>query len=282
LCLRTGEKAWSIHLYLHVLTHDGNILDCASVAAITALRHFRRPSVQFSGREVIVQAMEEGNPVPLTINHMPFCVSFAFFEGGKYSLLDATNTEEKVMDGQFLVSMNKHRQICRLLMSGSVQINKIQITKCTNIAAMKVKDISDFVKKALEVDAQRRKDGGEHTPITAQFLRKEGDKQAFGFIKNQMENIDFDDDDEEEEDDEEMNGVDDSDVQIISDDESVTPTANVAADSKATWVSGDVVKNLGKGEVNSWFSNNSKPDEGELGGGSSDEEETVTLGKSDV
>ena len=184
LCLRTGEKVWSIHLYLHVLDHDGNILDCASVAAITALRHFRRPSVLFDGRQVTVQSMEEtAEPVALTINHMPFCCSFAFFEGGKHLVLDASSAEEKAQDGRFLVSMNKHRQICRMLMCGAVQIDKQQIKSCTNIAAVKVKDISDFVNRALETDVRRRANGDKHEPIIAEFVRKGGKRQQFGYVR---------------------------------------------------------------------------------------------------
>lgn len=34
-------KVWSVHVDIQVLDHGGNILDCASIAAITALTHFR-------------------------------------------------------------------------------------------------------------------------------------------------------------------------------------------------------------------------------------------------
>ena len=59
LCIIAGEKAsyplhaeaglvkvvclqvWEIRLDLHVVDHCGNIVDCASIAAITALKYFR-------------------------------------------------------------------------------------------------------------------------------------------------------------------------------------------------------------------------------------------------
>ena len=34
-------QVWEIRVDLHVLNHDGNIIDCASVAAIAALAHFK-------------------------------------------------------------------------------------------------------------------------------------------------------------------------------------------------------------------------------------------------
>jgi exosome complex component RRP45 len=47
-------KVWQIRLSLHFLSDEGNMLDCASLAAMTALRHFRRPDVEVIGDEVIV------------------------------------------------------------------------------------------------------------------------------------------------------------------------------------------------------------------------------------
>lgn len=37
-----------------MLNHDGNLMDAASIAAITALCHFRRPDVGIQGDEVTV------------------------------------------------------------------------------------------------------------------------------------------------------------------------------------------------------------------------------------
>lgn len=37
-----------------MLNHDGNLMDAASIAAITALCHFRRPDVSIVGEEITV------------------------------------------------------------------------------------------------------------------------------------------------------------------------------------------------------------------------------------
>lgn len=37
-----------------MLNHDGNLMDAASIAAITALSHFRRPDVSSVGEEITV------------------------------------------------------------------------------------------------------------------------------------------------------------------------------------------------------------------------------------
>ena len=34
-------QVWEVRVDLHVLDHCGNIIDCAAIASITALKHFR-------------------------------------------------------------------------------------------------------------------------------------------------------------------------------------------------------------------------------------------------
>lgn len=95
-----------------MLNHDGNLMDAASIAAITALCHFRRPDVGIVGEEIKVVSLtalwgswrscwrcvfnakcvfpplwiqfspEERDPIPLSIYHMPISVSFSFFQQG--------------------------------------------------------------------------------------------------------------------------------------------------------------------------------------------------------
>lgn len=48
------SQVWQIRLDLHLLNHDGNIIDAASIAGIVALCHFRRPDVSVQGEEVTV------------------------------------------------------------------------------------------------------------------------------------------------------------------------------------------------------------------------------------
>ena len=104
LCIVAGAKVWSLRVDIHVLDHVGNIIDCAAIgptsdpsglcrltgadgvgvaATITALLNFRRPDVTVGGDgEVVIHSLEEREPVPLSIHHIPICVSFGIFEGG--------------------------------------------------------------------------------------------------------------------------------------------------------------------------------------------------------
>ena len=105
LCIRGGEKVWQIRVDLNVLNHDGNILDCANVAVICAMAHFRLPEVSVIGDEIKIvinyfrlfsylilkafdsiflhkHSSEERNPIPLSILHIPLTTTYAFYDQG--------------------------------------------------------------------------------------------------------------------------------------------------------------------------------------------------------
>ncbi|XP_065110694.1 exosome complex component RRP45 [Paramisgurnus dabryanus] len=161
LCIISGEKVWQIRVDVHVLNHDGNLLDAASIAAIAALSHFRRPDASVLGRDITVYSLEERDPIPLSIYHMPICVSFAFFLQGSYLLVDPCEREERVMDGLLVLAMNKHREICSIQSSGGIMLLKDQVLRCSKIASVKVSEITELINKALQNDKKVRKEGGK-------------------------------------------------------------------------------------------------------------------------
>lgn len=53
-CVLVCVQVWQIRVDVHMLNHDGNLMDAISIAAITALCHFRRPDVAVQGDDVTV------------------------------------------------------------------------------------------------------------------------------------------------------------------------------------------------------------------------------------
>lgn len=82
LCIVAEEKVWTLKVDLSVLNHEGNIIDCASIAVLTALAHFKRPDVTTAGHEVIIHTLTEKDPIPVVLHHYPVCVSYAIFRNG--------------------------------------------------------------------------------------------------------------------------------------------------------------------------------------------------------
>lgn len=57
-------QVWKVRVDVHTLNNDGNLMDAASIAAIAALCHFRRPDVGVQGEEVTVVSESSCAPPP--------------------------------------------------------------------------------------------------------------------------------------------------------------------------------------------------------------------------
>jgi len=80
LCIVAEEKVWEIRLDIHILNHEGNMFDAASIAGLCALCHFRRPDVTLKGDVVTIHPLSDRDPVPLGIQHHPVTTMFGLFE----------------------------------------------------------------------------------------------------------------------------------------------------------------------------------------------------------
>ncbi|KAI8372547.1 ribosomal protein S5 domain 2-type protein [Choanephora cucurbitarum] len=152
LCIVAGEKVWQIRVDLLFLDHDGNLIDCASIAAITALLHFRRPDVTVSGEDVTIHPIDQRNPVPLTIHHIPICITFAFYDKGERLVVDPNYLEGQTKEGDMTITMNIHKEICALSKAGGIPLEMDQVLRCSQIAIIKVTEIDELIKRVLEED----------------------------------------------------------------------------------------------------------------------------------
>ncbi|KAK3302219.1 ribosomal protein S5 domain 2-type protein [Chaetomium strumarium] len=161
LCLVAGQKCWSVRVDVHVLSHDGNLIDAACFAVVAALRHFRKPDTSMDAGVLTVYTPAEREPVPLSWLHSPFCVTWSFFgEDGEFAVLDATWLEEQVRVGSCTVSLNKHGEICQIAKLGGTPVDAVSLLQCTSVALTKVKEFSELMDRRLTEDLKRRDKGG--------------------------------------------------------------------------------------------------------------------------
>ena len=169
LCLVAGQKVWSVRVDVHVLAHDGNLIDASCLAVVAALRHFRKPDTSIEAGQLTVYTPAERAPVPLSWLHSPFCVTWSFFgEEGDVAVLDATWLEEQVRGGSCTVSLNKHGEICQISKLGGVPVDAVVLLQCTGVALSKVKEFSELVDRKLAEDAKRRDKGGFMAELRAE------------------------------------------------------------------------------------------------------------------
>ncbi|KNC77274.1 hypothetical protein SARC_10264 [Sphaeroforma arctica JP610] len=150
LCIVAGAKVWQLTIDTTILDNCGNVIDCASIAVMAALRHFRRPDVTVQGETATIHTLTEKEPVPLGLQHIPFAITFGFFDGGKYTLVDTSLEEEHVMEGRLTLTLNTHREVCAIHKCGGAPLLPDQIIRCAKIAAVKVTELSDLLTAVLD------------------------------------------------------------------------------------------------------------------------------------
>jgi len=211
LCISAEEKVWEIRLDIHVLNHEGNVADCAGVAGLAALAHFKRPDVSLEGDIVKVYSTSERDPIPLALHHFPVCSTFAFFKPNKSPssstvssvvpstgnenqnsiakskkcdrivVCDPNHNEESIMDGKLVLGINPYKEICTLHLAGKMIIDKEFVIRLANTAYAHSKEIVSHLKNALandeaarkELAASRERSGGVPDVGLASILRKQ-------------------------------------------------------------------------------------------------------------
>lgn len=172
LCIIAGQKCFALRADVHIVDHDGGLIDASCIAVMAALQHFRRPDVQVEGEKAIILSVREREPIPLSILHQPLCVTFSYFEDEETYLVDANAAEEQVRQGQVIITMNKHGEVCQIAKYGGATVNPLALLNCTNIALEKVKQMSKFIQQKLDEDNKRRNPKGLMNELSAENARE--------------------------------------------------------------------------------------------------------------
>lgn len=159
LCIKVNEKVWAFRVDCNVLNDEGNIVDAASIAALAALAHFRRPDVTCDGEEVIIHTYAQRDSIPTVIHHYPVCVSYAIFNNGDIILADPTLLEDQVSEAQLTIGLNSYKELCGFHLAGSAMMSPEQILQTTNRAATRANTVISLIKKSLAEDTEARQDG---------------------------------------------------------------------------------------------------------------------------
>ncbi|KAL0805848.1 exosome complex component RRP45A isoform X2 [Brassica napus] len=152
LCVLAGKKVWSVRIDLHILDNGGNLVDAANIAALAALMTFRRPDCTVGGensQEVIIHSLEEREPLPLIIHHLPIAFTFGFFNKGNI-VMDPTYVEEEVMCGRMTVTVNANGDICAIQKPGEEGVNHSVILHCLRLASSRAAATTKIIREEVE------------------------------------------------------------------------------------------------------------------------------------
>ncbi|KAI9851213.1 MAG: hypothetical protein M1838_004225 [Thelocarpon superellum] len=171
LCIVAGQQCWNVRADVHVLDYDGGLTDATCIAVMAALRHFRRPDVSVEGEEVTIHTLAERVPVPLSLLHHPVCVTFSFFLGGDVVLIDSTLQEEQLREGELVITLNQHGEVCQIAKLGGAPVDALLLLKCTNVALVKTKELSRIIMRRLDEDHKAKNVDGLMAELSAENAR---------------------------------------------------------------------------------------------------------------
>lgn len=103
LCIKEGEKVWSVFLDIYTINDDGNFIDACALAAVIALKNARMPKYD-EKTETVKFGEFTKNKVPVTDN-LP--ITMTLYKIGKNIISDPTREEEGASEGRVSISLSK-------------------------------------------------------------------------------------------------------------------------------------------------------------------------------
>ena len=122
LCITPKEKVWILFIDIHVLDYDGNLFDCASLAAITALKNTIVPASKFG----------LGDNYPLPLAHLP--VSCTAVKIGSSVLFDPNLDEDRAAEARITISTDENGDVRAMQKGLSGALTYSEITQAIDTA----------------------------------------------------------------------------------------------------------------------------------------------------
>jgi len=104
LCIKEGEKVWSVFIDLATINDDGSLIDASALAAILALLTAKKP-VYDEKEDKISFGEFTDEKLPLNLDKMP--LTMTFFKLGDKIFTDPTREEEDSSDGRLTIEISK-------------------------------------------------------------------------------------------------------------------------------------------------------------------------------
>ncbi len=126
-------KVWMINVDIHVLDHDGNLIDAGALAAVSALLHTKLP--KYENGIVSYKEHEE----KLTMRDIPITVTI-----GKISnklLIDTNLEEENALESRVTIATNKKGNICAIQKGGDGYFTTEELTRAADLSIHKGKEL---------------------------------------------------------------------------------------------------------------------------------------------
>ena len=131
LCIEPGKKVFVVFVDVYVLNYDGNLIDAAAIAAVSALMNAKMPNFEVEDGEV--KTKDGTSPLPLKDHSVTVTVC----KIGDKLIIDPDAEEEQVIDARLSMAVNDSNNICAIQKGLSGYFTPQQIIDASKLAREK-------------------------------------------------------------------------------------------------------------------------------------------------
>jgi len=136
LCIEKWKKVWMVSVDIQIINFDGNLIDAASLAAVTALWDARLPTYD---KKTDTIDYEKKTTKKLPVKSKPVAVTI--IKIGDNLLVDPNLKEEETMDCRLTVTTKDDGNLCALQKGGISGLSVEEIQKAFEISVKRGKEI---------------------------------------------------------------------------------------------------------------------------------------------
>jgi exosome complex component RRP42 len=135
LCVEPGKKVFVVFVDIYILDHDGNLIDAAAMAALSALVNATMQEFEVKGGEIRYKDSRIALPM------LNYPVPITSVKLGNTVVVDPCLAEEQVMNCRLTVTTDKNNNVCAMQKGGLGVFTPEEIKQIISSAIQKSGDL---------------------------------------------------------------------------------------------------------------------------------------------
>jgi exosome complex component RRP42 len=146
LCIKKGEKVWTVFVDIYTINSDGNLLDAAAIATLVALRNTKIPKYDKKEEKVLYgEWTDEGLPLRKDIP-LPCTI----YKIGKAFVVDPNREEEDASETRITISISNGDTVYAMQKGEEKEVSIKEFEEILELAEKNYKQLFPVLEKHLK------------------------------------------------------------------------------------------------------------------------------------
>ncbi len=146
LCIKKGEKVWSVFIDIYSINDDGDLLDAAGIGAVCALKMAKIPKYDSKNEQVLFGEWSD-KKIPLS-KEVP--ISITAHKIGETMVVDPTREEEDISEARITIGGTPEGIISSIQKGNSKELSVEEIHKIIDLTEKTRKKVFSSIEKSLK------------------------------------------------------------------------------------------------------------------------------------